>query len=117
MKQMDRRLPILTRLRATRAVRAADLAEDCGCSVRTVYRDIDALFHAGIPIAALAGLGVNMPVANIVTIAAMAMSSASPKDVPTLVFIYSFSLLCVPEAKIASVTFLLLTFWTSLTFP
>ena len=62
------------------------------------------------PIAALAGLGVNMPVANIVTIAAMAMSSASPKDVPTLVFIYSFSLLCVPEAKIASVILYLLDF-------
>lgn len=60
MKQMDGRLPILTRLRATRAVRAADLAEDCGCSVRTVYRDIDALFHAGIPIAALAGEGYRL---------------------------------------------------------
>lgn len=43
MKQMDRRLLILTRLRV------ADLAEDCGCSVRTVYRDIDALCDAGIP--------------------------------------------------------------------
>jgi len=69
------------------------------------------------PIAALAGLGVNMPVANIVAIAAMAMSNASPKDVPTLVFIYSISLLCVPEAKIASVILLPFTFRTSLTFP
>ena len=60
MKQMDRRLLILTRLRATRAVRVADLAEDCGCSVRTVYRDIDALFHGGIPIAALAGEGYRL---------------------------------------------------------
>jgi predicted DNA-binding transcriptional regulator YafY len=60
MKQMDRRLLILTRLRATRAVRAADLAEDCGCSVRTVYRDIDALCDAGIPIAALAGEGYRL---------------------------------------------------------
>jgi hypothetical protein len=58
-----------------------------------------------------------MPVANIVIIAAMAMSNASPKDVPTLVFIYSISLLCVPEAKIASVILLAFTFWTSLTFP
>ena len=60
MKQMDRRLLILTRLRATRAVRAADLAEDCGCSVRTVYRDIDALCDAGVPIAAMAGEGYRL---------------------------------------------------------
>jgi hypothetical protein len=41
------------------------------------------------PIAALAGLGVNMPVANIAAITPMTMSIASPKDVPILVFIYS----------------------------
>ncbi|MCI0800733.1 MAG: hypothetical protein J4N85_01990, partial [Chloroflexi bacterium] len=34
----------------------------------------------------------NMPKANIVAIAAMAMSSASPKVVPILVFIYSYLL-------------------------
>jgi hypothetical protein len=41
------------------------------------------------PRAALAGLGVNMPVANIAAITPMTMSIASPKDVPILVFIYS----------------------------
>ena len=34
----------------------------------------------------------NMPKANIVAIAAMAMSNASPKDCPILVFIYSYLL-------------------------
>ena len=60
MKQMDRRLLILTRLREERPVRAADLAEDCECSVRTVYRDIDALCQAGIPVAALPGEGYRL---------------------------------------------------------
>jgi predicted DNA-binding transcriptional regulator YafY len=60
MKQMDRRLRILTRLRTERAVRALDFAEDCECSVRTVYRDIDALCAAGIPIAATPGEGYRL---------------------------------------------------------
>ena len=43
-------------------------------------------------IAALAGLAANMPKAIIVTMTPTAMSSASPKDVPILVFIYSYLL-------------------------
>jgi predicted DNA-binding transcriptional regulator YafY len=60
MKQMDRRLLILMRLREETPVRAADLAEEIGCSVRTVYRDIDALCQAGVPVAALPGEGYRM---------------------------------------------------------
>jgi predicted DNA-binding transcriptional regulator YafY len=60
MKQMDRRLLILMRLREEAPLRAADLAEECGCSVRTVYRDIDALCQAGVPVAALPGEGYRM---------------------------------------------------------
>ncbi len=60
MKQMDRRLLILMRLRAEAPVRAADLAEECGCSVRTVYRDIDALCQAGVPVASLPGEGYRL---------------------------------------------------------
>ncbi len=50
MRQMHRRLLILMRLREEVPVRAAELAEECGCSVRTVYRDIDALCQAGVPV-------------------------------------------------------------------
>jgi predicted DNA-binding transcriptional regulator YafY len=60
MKQMDRRLLILMRLREERPLRAADLAEECGCSVRTVYRDIDALCQAGVPVAAMPGEGYRL---------------------------------------------------------
>ncbi|HUF54384.1 MAG TPA: YafY family protein [Dehalococcoidia bacterium] len=57
---MDRRLLILMRLREEQAVRASDLAEECECSVRTVYRDIDALCQAGVPIAAMPGEGYRL---------------------------------------------------------
>jgi len=60
MKQMDRRLLILMRLREEAPLRAADLAEQCGCSARTVYRDIDALCQAGVPVAALPGEGYRL---------------------------------------------------------
>ena len=60
MRQMDRRLLILMRLREETPVRATDLAEECGCSVRTVYRDIDALSQAGVPVAAMPGEGYRM---------------------------------------------------------
>jgi predicted DNA-binding transcriptional regulator YafY len=57
---MDRRLLILMRLREEAPVRAADLAKECDCSVRTVYRDIDALCQAGVPVAALPGEGYRL---------------------------------------------------------
>ncbi len=60
MKQMDRRLLILMRLRQETAVRAADLAEVCECSVRTIYRDIDALCQSGVPVAAMPGEGYRL---------------------------------------------------------
>ncbi len=60
MKQMDRRLLIVMRLREERPLRAADLAEECGCSIRTIYRDIDALCQAGVPVAALPGEGYRL---------------------------------------------------------
>lgn len=60
MKQTDRRLLILMRLREERPLRAADLADECGCSVRTVYRDIDALCQAGVPVAAMPGEGYRL---------------------------------------------------------
>ncbi len=60
MKQMDRRLLILMRLRDELPLRAADLAQECDCSVRTIYRDIDALCQAGVPVAAMPGEGYRL---------------------------------------------------------
>ena len=60
MKQMDRRLLILMRLRDETPLRAADLAQECGCAVRTIYRDIDALCQAGVPVAAMPGEGYRL---------------------------------------------------------
>jgi len=57
---MDRRLLILMRLREETPVRASDLAEDCECSVRTIYRDIDALCQAGVPVASMPGEGYRL---------------------------------------------------------
>jgi predicted DNA-binding transcriptional regulator YafY len=57
---MDRRLLILMRLREETPVRAQDLAEEIGCSVRTVYRDFDALSQAGVPVAAMPGEGYRL---------------------------------------------------------
>jgi len=60
MKQMDRRLLILMRLREETPIRASDLADECECSVRTVYRDIDALCQAGVPVASMPGEGYRL---------------------------------------------------------
>jgi predicted DNA-binding transcriptional regulator YafY len=57
---MDRRLLILMRLREETPVRAQDLAEECGCAVRTIYRDFDALSQAGVPVAAMPGEGYRL---------------------------------------------------------
>jgi predicted DNA-binding transcriptional regulator YafY len=57
---MDRRLLILMWLREEAAVRATDLAAECGCSVRTVYRDLDALSQSGVPVAAMPGEGYRL---------------------------------------------------------
>lgn len=57
---MDRRLLILMRLREETAVRATDLAEECGCSIRTIYRDFDALSQSGVPVAAMPGEGYRL---------------------------------------------------------
>jgi predicted DNA-binding transcriptional regulator YafY len=46
----SRLLSILTTLQARGRVTAPELAESCEVSVRTIYRDIDALAAAGIPV-------------------------------------------------------------------
>jgi predicted DNA-binding transcriptional regulator YafY len=51
----SRLLSILTTLQAKGQVTAPELAETCEVSVRTIYRDIDALAAAGIPVYAERG--------------------------------------------------------------
>src|SRR3954468_15370308 len=53
----DRLLALLLLLQARGKITAAQLAEELEVSVRTIYRDIDALGTAGVPVFAEAGPG------------------------------------------------------------
>lgn len=53
-------MAIVVHLQGRRVVRAEDIAEHFGISVRTVYRDIAALGEAGIPILSEAGIGYGL---------------------------------------------------------
>jgi len=57
MNRTDRLTAILIHLQTKRVVRAQELAERFGISLRTVYRDVRALEEAGVPIGAEAGIG------------------------------------------------------------
>ncbi len=60
MNRLDRISAILVRLQSHSVVRAADLAERFGVSVRTIYRDIRTLEQAGVPICGDAGVGYSL---------------------------------------------------------
>lgn len=49
-RRISRLIAILTQLQSKRILTSTILAEKFGVSVRTIYRDIKALEHAGIPI-------------------------------------------------------------------
>ena len=57
MNRLDRLTAILIHLQTKRVVRAQELANRFGISLRTVYRDIRSLEEAGVPIGAEAGVG------------------------------------------------------------
>lgn len=57
MNRIDRLQAILTQLQTKKVVKAQEIADRFGISLRTVYRDIRALEEGGIPIGAEAGLG------------------------------------------------------------
>jgi predicted DNA-binding transcriptional regulator YafY len=57
MNRTDRLVAMVMHLQGRRVVRAEELAEQYGISVRTVYRDIAALGEAGVPVVGEAGVG------------------------------------------------------------
>ncbi|WP_439482852.1 helix-turn-helix transcriptional regulator [Cyclobacterium plantarum] len=57
MNRLDRLTAILTQLQSKRLIRANEIAERFGVSLRTVYRDMRALEEAGVPIIGEAGQG------------------------------------------------------------
>ncbi|QJD77599.1 helix-turn-helix transcriptional regulator [Spirosoma rhododendri] len=57
MNRIDRLTAILIHLQSKRVVKAQELADRFGLSLRTIYRDIRALEEAGVPIGAEAGIG------------------------------------------------------------
>lgn len=57
MNRIDRLQAILTQLQTKKVVKAQEIANRFGISLRTVYRDIRALEEGGVPIGAEAGIG------------------------------------------------------------
>lgn len=57
MNRIDRLTAILIQLQTKRIVRAEEIADRFGISLRTVYRDVKALMEAGVPIGSEAGKG------------------------------------------------------------
>lgn len=57
MNRIDRLQAILIQLQSKKIVKAQEIADRFGISIRTVYRDIRALEEGGIPIGAEAGIG------------------------------------------------------------
>lgn len=60
MNRLDRLVATVLLLQSKRLIRAEDIAERFAISVRTVYRDIQALCEAGVPIAGEAGVGYSL---------------------------------------------------------
>ncbi|UQZ33468.1 YafY family transcriptional regulator [Paenibacillus sp. PK3_47] len=61
MNKTDRMLAIMLELQRSRRVRAGDLATKFETSVRTIYRDIQALSEGGVPVVSAPGQGYSLP--------------------------------------------------------
>ncbi len=60
MNRIDRLTAILIQLQGRRVVKARDIAERFDITLRTVYRDIQALSAAGVPVIGEAGVGYTL---------------------------------------------------------
>ena len=60
MNRIDRLAAILIQLQSKRLVKARDIADKFSISLRTVYRDINALVEAGVPVIGEAGTGYRL---------------------------------------------------------
>lgn len=60
MSKLVRYLGIILHLQSKKIVKAEDIADHFGVSVRTIYRDLRALEEAGVPIAAEVGIGYSL---------------------------------------------------------
>lgn len=61
MNRTDRLLAIILELQDRKHLRAEDLAAIFEVSKRTIYRDIQALCEAGVPVVAMTGQGYSLP--------------------------------------------------------
>ena len=61
MRRTERLFQIVQFLQQKRITKAEEIAEEMGVSVRTVYRDIQALSLSGVPIQGEAGVGYMLP--------------------------------------------------------
>ncbi|MES2731977.1 MAG: YafY family protein [Bacteroidota bacterium] len=60
MNRIDRLTAILIQLQSKRVVKAQEIADRFGISLRTVYRDVRALEEGGVPLAGEAGVGYSI---------------------------------------------------------
>ncbi len=60
MNRIDRLTAILIQLQGRRLVKAQDIADRFGISLRTVYRDVKALEESGVPVMGEAGMGYTL---------------------------------------------------------
>src|SRR5215831_5717379 len=60
MNRIDRVTAVLIQLQSKKVVKAQDIAERFNISLRTVYRDINTLQEAGVPLIGEAGVGYSI---------------------------------------------------------
>lgn len=60
MNRIDRISAILVLLQSRPVVRAVDMAQRFGVSIRTIYRDVRSLEQAGVPICGDSGIGYSL---------------------------------------------------------